>query len=112
MLGAKFLPLVEVFTNSGITASEIPREVFEIGFVIDSGRWERGAKIKQITSTNARDSGLKEGDELRGFSFKYGNTQEQASFTVQRGGETLSVKYFPKKTVKILQIDENAKIPK
>jgi predicted metalloprotease with PDZ domain len=112
MLGAKLLPVVEVLKNSEISASEQPRDVFEIGFVTESGKLERGARIKQVTSQSAIDAGLKPGDELRGFSVAYGKPQEQATFTVQRGDETISLKYFPKKTINILQIDENAKIPK
>jgi hypothetical protein len=112
MLGARFLPVAEVLKSSGISVSEQPTEIFELGFTTENGRLERGARIKEVTSQSATDAGLKADDELRGFSFRYGQTQEQASFTVQRNGENLQVKYFPKKTIKILQIDEDSKIPR
>jgi predicted metalloprotease with PDZ domain len=112
ILGARFLPVTEVLKNSEIVASRQPRDVFEIGFTTESGKLERGIKIKQVTSQSAIDAGLKQGDELRGFSVAYGKPQEQATFTVQRGNETMQVKYFPKKTINVLQIDENAKIPR
>jgi predicted metalloprotease with PDZ domain len=112
MLGARVLPVTEVLKNSGITASEQPKEVFEIGFTTESGKLERGARIKEVTSPEAVQAGLKTGDELRGFSVAYGKPKEQATFTIQRGDETLPIKYFPKKTVNVLQIDENAKIPR
>jgi predicted metalloprotease with PDZ domain len=112
MLGARFLPLVEVLKNSGIATTEQPKEVFELGFTTESGRLERGAKIREVTTPSAIDAGLKAGDELRGFSFNYNQPQQPATFTVQRGGETVPIKYFPKKTVNILQIDENARIPR
>jgi predicted metalloprotease with PDZ domain len=112
MLGARFLPVAETLKVSEIMVSEVPHEVFELGFSTENGKLERGARIKQITSQSALDAGLKPGDELRGFSFQYGRPQEQATFTIQRGSETLPVKYFPKKTISILQIDENARIPR
>ena len=112
MLGARALPVVEVLKASGIAAAEQPKELFDLGFTTESGKLERGAKIKLISTQSAIDGGLKVGDKLYGFSFRYGQTQEQASFTVLRGEQTLPIKYFPKKTVNILQIDENARIPK
>jgi predicted metalloprotease with PDZ domain len=112
MLGARFLPVAEVLKNLNIMVSDVPQEVFELGFSTENGKLERGARIKQVTSQSALDAGLKPGDELRGFSFRYGLPQEQATLTVLRGAETLPVKYFPKKTISILQINENAKIPK
>jgi len=112
ILGARVLPVTEVLKNSEIIVSEQPRDVFEPGFTTESGKLERGARIKQVTSQSAIDAGLKTGDELRGFSVAYGKPQEQASFTIQRGNETMQVKYFPKKTINVLQIDENAKIPR
>ena len=111
-LGARFLPVTEVLKNSEIITSEAPRDVFELGFTTESGKLERGARIKQVTSQSAIDAGLKPGDELRGFSFAYGKPQEQATFTIQRGEQSLQVKYFPKKTINVLQINENAKIPR
>jgi predicted metalloprotease with PDZ domain len=112
MLGARFLPVVEVLKNSGIGASEQPKEVFELGFTTENGKLELGARIKQVTLPSATDAGLKTGDELRGFSFNSERPQEQATVKVERGGETLQVKYFPKKTINIVQIDENARIPR
>jgi hypothetical protein len=112
MLGAKFLPFTEVLRNSGIPAATAPREIFELGFTTEGGKLERGARIKQVTSQSAIDAGLKTGDELRGFSVRYGQPQEQAMVTVLRGEKTVQIKYFPKKTINILQIDESAKIPK
>jgi predicted metalloprotease with PDZ domain len=112
MLGARALPVTEVLKSSEIIASERPKEVFELGFATESGRLERGARIKQVTSPSAARAGLKPGDELRGFSFRYGQPQEEASVTVLRGNENLQVKYFPKKNINVLQIDENAKIPR
>ena len=112
MLGARALPVAEVLKASQITAAEQPKEIFELGFTTESGRLERGAKIKEVKSQSAIDAGLKVGDELRGFSFRYGQTQEQATFTVQRGDQTLQIKYFPKKTANILQINEDARIPR
>jgi predicted metalloprotease with PDZ domain len=98
ILGARVLPVVDILKNSEIIASEQPHDVFELGFVTESGKLERGARIKQVTLQSAIDAGLKTGDELRGFSVAYGKPQEQATFTVQRGDETMQVKYFPKKT--------------
>ncbi len=112
LLGARALPVVEVLKNSEIIVTDAPIEVFELGFATENGRLELGARIKQVTSQRAIDAGLKPGDELRGFSFRYGQPQEQATFTVQRNSENLQLKYYPKKTINILQIDENAKIPK
>lgn len=112
ILGARFLPVTEVLKKSEIVASEKPRDVFELGFTTESGKLERGVRIKQVTSQSAIDAGLKTGDELRGFSVAYGRPQEQATFTIQRGAETMQIKYFPKKTINLLQIDENAKIPR
>jgi predicted metalloprotease with PDZ domain len=112
MLGARVLPVAGVLKNSGIVVSETPKEVFELGFATENGKLERGAKIKEVMTQSAAEAGLKPGDELRGFSFRYGQPQEQASVTVQRGTETLQVKYYPRKTISVLQIDENAKIPK
>jgi predicted metalloprotease with PDZ domain len=112
VLGARALPVTEVLKNSGLIASEQPKEIFELGFTTEGGKLERGARIKEVTTQNAIDAGLKPGDEFSGFSVAYGKTQEQATFTVQRGNETLTFKYFPKKTINVLQIDENAKIPK
>ena len=112
MLGARPLPVAEVLKRADIIAAEQPKEIFELGFVTESGKLERGARIKEVTSQNALDSGLKPGDELRGFSFIGGKPQEQATFTVIRGEQTIQIKYFPKKTVNVLQIDENARIPR
>ncbi len=112
MLGARVLPVVEVLKKSEIVASEQPHEIFELGFTTESGKLERGVKVKQVISQSALEAGFKTGDELRGFSFNYGRPQEQATFTVQRGNETMPIKYFPKKSINILQINENAKIPR
>lgn len=112
MLGARALPVVEVLKAAGITAAEQPKELFDLGFTTESGRLERGVKLKEVRTQSAIDSGLKVGDELRGFSFNYNQPQQQASFTVQRGEQTLQIKYFPKKTTNILQINENARIPR
>lgn len=112
MLGARSLPVAEVLKPSGITAAEQPKEIYDLGFTTESGRMERGARIKQVTTPAAVDAGLKVGDELRGFSLRYGQAREQASFTVLRGEQTLQIKYFPKKTLNIVQIDENARIPR
>jgi predicted metalloprotease with PDZ domain len=112
MLGARPLPVVEVLKNSGIIASEQPKDVFEVGFTTENGKLERGARVKQVTSQSAIDAGLKAGDELRGFSVAYGKPQEQATFTIQRGEQNLQIKYFPKKTIDVVQIDENARIPR
>jgi hypothetical protein len=65
-----------------------------------------------VTTESAAQAGLKPGDELRGYSFTGNRPQEQASFTVQRGEQTMSIKYFPKKPINVLQIDENARIPR
>ncbi|HEY0460731.1 MAG TPA: hypothetical protein VGC97_16455 [Pyrinomonadaceae bacterium] len=112
MLGARDLPVVEVLKNSQITVSEQPHDVFELGFTTESGKMELGARIKEVTSQSASDAGLKTGDELKGFSVNYGKPEDQATFTIHRGEQTLPVKYFPKKTINILQIDENARIPR
>ena len=112
MLGARHLPITEVLKTSEIAAPEQTRELFDLGFTTESGRMERGARIREVTSQSALDAGLKPGDELRGYSFVGGRPQEQASFTVLRGEQTVQLKYFPKKTINILQIDENAKIPR
>ena len=112
ILGARFLPIAENLKNAGIAVSEQPRDIFDLGFSTEGGKLERGARVREVTSPNATDAGLKPGDELRGFSFVGGRPQEQASFTVLRGEQTIQLKYFPKKTVKVLQIDENARIPR
>jgi predicted metalloprotease with PDZ domain len=112
MLGARALPVTEVLKSSEITVADVPRDVFDLGFTTESGKLERGARLKQVTSQSALDAGLKTGDELRGFSFAGGKPQEQATFTVQRGEQTIQLKYFPKKTVNVLQINESAKIPR
>ncbi len=112
MLGAQRLPVAEVLKASGIAVAEQSREVFDLGFTTEGGKLERGARVKDVTSESAVAAGLKPGDELRGFSFAYGKPGEQASFTVLRGEQTIQLKYYPKKTVRVLQIDENARIPK
>jgi predicted metalloprotease with PDZ domain len=112
MLGARPLPLAEVLKNSGITATDAPRDIFELGFTTESGKLERGTTVKNVSSESAAKAGLKIGDELRGFSIVGGNPKTEASLTVQRSGETMQLKYFPKKTIGVLQIDENAKIPR
>lgn len=112
MLGARVLPVAEVLKISGITTAEQSKEVFDIGFTTETGKLELGARVKEIKSQNATDAGLKIGDELRGFSFRYNQPQEPATFTVLRGDETVPIKYYPKKTINILQIDENARIPR
>jgi len=112
MLGARFLPVAEVLKTSGIAVSEQTTEIFDLGFTTENGKMERGTRIKEVTTQSAIDAGLKSGDELRGFSINYRQPQKEVSVTVGRGGENLTIKYFPKKTAKILQIDENAKIPR
>ncbi len=112
MLGARALPVAEVLKASGITAAEQPKEIFDLGFTTESGKLERGAMIKLVTTQSAIDAGLKVGDELRGFSFNYNQPQQEAAFTLQRGEQTLQIKYFPKKTINILQINEDARIPR
>src|SRR5215204_2254200 len=112
MLGARALPVVEVLKNSQITVSDRPHDVFELGFTTEGGKMERGARIKEVTSQSASDAGLKTGDELKGFSVNYGKPEDEATFTIQRGEQTLPLKYFPKRTINVLQIDENARIPK
>jgi predicted metalloprotease with PDZ domain len=112
MLGAKFLPVAEVLPGSEIGVRKTPREVFELGFATETGRLERGARVKEVTSPAALEAGLKPGDELRGMSFSYGRPLEQASFTFARGGEIVPIKYYPKKTIELWQIDADAKIPR
>ncbi|HEY8561077.1 MAG TPA: hypothetical protein VIL74_11950 [Pyrinomonadaceae bacterium] len=112
MLGARALPIAEVLRKSRIPAAEAPRDAFELGFTTDSGALERGARVRAVTSESAVKAGLKTGDELRGFSIVGGNPKAEASLTVQRNDETVQIKYFPKKTVSVLQIDENARLPR
>ncbi|MEZ5424708.1 MAG: PDZ domain-containing protein [Pyrinomonadaceae bacterium] len=113
IIGAKFLPITETLKSSGITAAETPRQVFELGFSIEGGRFERGVRVKEVISgSNAEKAGLKPGDQLNGFSIGFGNPEEEAKFNVQRGEEKLDIKFFPRKTADILQIDPNAKFPK
>lgn len=112
MLGSHILPIVEVLKKSGILTAEREREIFDFGFSLENGKFERGAKIKEVTTQNAVEAGIKPGDILFAFSFNHEKPNEKASITVQRNGENLSMKYFPMKTVKILEIDENAKIPR
>lgn len=112
ILGARVLPVTEVLKVSGIATAENPTDVFDFGFKTESGKLERGAKIKELTTPSAIEAGLKIDDEIRGYSYQGGKPQEQASFTVQRGAENLTFKYYPKKSLNILQIDENARIPR
>ena len=113
VLGAKPLPMNETLKNSAINVSLKPREVFELGFVTESGRLERGAKIKQVFALSAAEkAGIKAGDEIKAMNFIYGNPLAEATITVIRENQSLPIKFFPKKTVELLQIDENAVLPK
>ncbi|MBS1795310.1 MAG: hypothetical protein JSS81_15745 [Acidobacteria bacterium] len=110
-LGAKFLPVVEVLGAASIAVAKRPRDVFALGFTTEDGQMARGARIREVTTPAAVKAGLRPGDELRGFSFEGGRPNSEASFTVRRGDETLTVKYYPKHPIEVLQIDENARIP-
>jgi predicted metalloprotease with PDZ domain len=112
ILGAGFLPITESLKKSGIAVSEQPQEVFDLGFTTETGLIERGVHVKEVVSKCAVESGLKPGDEIRGLSFMNGRPNEEASITVQRESKILQIRYFPMKTINVLQISENAPIPK
>lgn len=113
ILGAKLLPVVEVLKNGSINVSPQQREVFELGFATETGRLERGAKLKQVfASSGAEKAGLRTGDEIKSMSFTYGKPNDEASITIIRENQAIPVKYYPRKTIEILQIDETAVLPK
>lgn len=113
ILGAGLLPIVDVLKNSGILVTEKPRDVFDLGFTTESGKLERGVKIKQVApDSNAFKAGLKEGDRIMSLSVNYGRPQIEAAIGVQRETETSQIRFYPKKSKNVLQIDENSVLPK
>lgn len=111
--GAKLLPIIERLAASNLLAKDTPLEVFDLGFTTVSGKIERGAIVKEVAAdSNAARAGFLSGDELRGFSFNSGEPQTEAEFTVRRGGKSVELKYYPRRTQNIIQIDTQAVLPK
>lgn len=111
--GAKLLPIIETLSASNLLAKETPLEVFDQGFTTVSGRIERGAIVKEVAAdSNAARAGLLPGDELRNYSFNSGEPQTEAEFTVRRADKAVELKYYPRRTQNIIQIDSQAVIPK
>lgn len=111
--GAKLLPIIETLAASNLLAKDAPLEVYDQGFTTVSGRIERGTTVKEVAAdSNAARAGLFPGDELRDYSLNSGDPQTEAAFTVRRGDKTVEIKYFPRRTQNIIQIDAQAVLPK
>lgn len=111
--GAKLLPVVETLAASNLSAKETRLEVFDQGFSTVSGRIERNAIVKEVAAdSNAARAGLLPGDELQGYSLNFGDPQTEAEFNIKRGAKFIDLKYYPRRTQDIIQIDPQTVLPK
>lgn len=100
----KFITLEE-WNNvipDGFVIDDVP--VFTYGFETDKGGLALYSTIITVEeNSNAATAGLKAGDVIKGYSFTT-NPSQEGEITVERNKEQIKMKFFPAKTIKLLQL--------
>jgi predicted metalloprotease with PDZ domain len=89
---------------NGFSYKEV--SLFSTGFTTDKGGLALNATITELDEhSNAALAGIKVGDKLKGYSLTY-NPSKEGEITVQRGDEQITIKFFPAKKVKLIQLNK------
>lgn len=105
VLGSSPLPLWEICSEAGLVCRREPVRLFDLGFSVEGGRLERGARVLSVApGSPAEAAGLARGETLAGFSFWRGDPDRKAVVQVSRGGDVVDLEYVPARVVELIQV--------
>jgi predicted metalloprotease with PDZ domain len=94
--GVEDLPLAELLAHVGLAIAPESRRVFELGFSVPGDDFSIGVAVAAVVPGSAAEgAGIRTGDRLRGFGFISGDPEYEAKLTVERGDETIEIRYLP-----------------